>query len=74
MSKYEEKMFWKQSYVGAYWPKSNYPHQNDLGSGLIFKSPELKKLFDEGKKRGKILGIRIDDDSLELIIRENKRK
>jgi hypothetical protein len=61
---FNEKIFWKEDFVG-----------NEAKGGIFTRAVDLKKfmeLVEESETGGEVVGLRFDDNNLELIIKPKK--
>ncbi len=61
---FNEKIFWKEDFVG-----------NEAKGGIFTRAVDLKKfmeLVEESDTGGEVVGLRFDDNNLELIIKPKK--
>ncbi len=61
---FNEKIFWKEDFVG-----------DEAKGGIFTRAVDLKKfmeLVEESETGGEVVGLRFDDNNLELIIKPKK--
>jgi hypothetical protein len=61
---FNEKIFWKEDFVG-----------NEAKGGIFTRAVDLKKfmeLVEQSETGGEVVGLRFDDNNLELIIKPKK--
>ncbi len=61
---FNEKIFWKEDFDG-----------NEAKGGIFTRAVDLKKfmeLVEESETGGEVVGLRFDDNNLELIIKPKK--
>jgi hypothetical protein len=61
---FNEKIFWKEDFVG-----------NEAKGGIFTRAVDLRKfmeLVEQSETGGEVVGLRFDDNNLELIIKPKK--